>query len=144
MASVKWAAGTLTSLLTTQLNSLASGSLTALGAEFDNTSGLYLFGDFQLDVTFASAPTVNTPVTLYLVPEPDGSNYNFGGSSAAWAGFIVGGWQMMNINTQQLLTIRGIPLPPTKFKIQVLNATNQAMPSSGTTVKMLPYYYQIV
>ena len=139
--TIKWNPGSITSLLTTELNSLSSGSLSALGAEFDNTSGLYLFADFQLDVTFGSAPTANTPLVLYLVPKTDGTNYNFGGSSAAWDGFVRGGWQMMAITTQQLLTIQGIAIPPLKFKIQIKNQTNQPLPSSGSTVKMVPYNY---
>ncbi len=144
MATVKWAAASITSMLTTELNSLASGSICSLGTEYDNTAGLYLFADFQLDVTFGSSPTANAPVLLYLVPKTDGTNYNFGSSTAVWDGFARGGWSMMAINTQQLLTISGIPIPPLKFKVHVKNVSGQPFPASGSTVKMVPYQYTIV
>ena len=143
MATVKWSPASITSLLTTELNSLASGAYSALGTEYDNTSGLYLYADFQLDVTFGSSPTVNTPIMLYLVPKTDGTNYNFGSSSNGWAGFVRGGWQMIATTNQQLLTIQGIPIPPLKFKAQIYNGTNQSFPASGTTVKMVPYQYTV-
>lgn len=142
MSETKWIAGAATSLLTTQLNALADGGISALGTEYDNATNLYLFGDFQLDVDFVSAPTVNLPVALYIVPALDGTNYGFGSASAVWAGYNRGGWSMIASTAQQVLTIQGIPLPPLKFKIQVKNSSGQAMPATGTTVKLVPYRYQ--
>ena len=42
---------------------------------------------------------------------------------------------------EQVIAARraGIPLPPTKFKINAFNGANQAMPATGSTVKMIPY-----
>lgn len=144
MATIKWSVASIQTLLSTELNSLATGNLSALGTEYDNTSGLYLFADFQLDVTFGSSPTANAPVVLYIVPKTDGTNYNFGSSSNAWDGFVRGGWSLMATTSQQLLTIQGVPIPPLKFKIQVKNQSGQSFPGSGSTVKMVPYYYQSV
>ena len=144
MATVKWSPAAITTLLSTELNSLTSGSLSALGTEYDNTAGLYLFADFQLDATFGTNPTANAPILLYVVPKTDGTNYNYGSSSVAWDGFARGGWAMQAVTTQQLYTIHGIPIPPLKFKIHIKNLCGQTMAASGSTVKMVPYQYTIV
>lgn len=140
MSTLKWSAGTIQTLLTTELNSLTDGSISSASAAYDNTSGLYMFADFQVDVTFGSNPTAGSPLTLYLLPSLDGTNYEKTGVSGA----VVAGWQLEATTSQQLLVARGIVLPPTKFKVQLKNNSGVTTPSSGSTVKMLPYYYQSV
>lgn len=137
-----WATpGTYTDLLTSGLDSLASGSGSALGTEFNNASGLYVFGDFVLSCTLGGAPTANTVVDLYLIPATDGSNYNEGSSTVRPPNFYVGSFLMTGATTV-LLTITGVPLPPCKFKLTVLNSTGQSMGASGNKVSILPYKYQ--
>ena len=63
MASIKLEAGSIVSVATTELNSLANNAA-ALGAEYDNATNLYLFGLFELNVTFGSAPTAGKTVDL--------------------------------------------------------------------------------
>jgi hypothetical protein len=80
--SYKLEAGSLTTMLTTELNALAAGSgvvqVVGTNAAFDNSAvgNLYFWADFELDVTFAVAPTDDSAVELYLVPALDGSNYS--------------------------------------------------------------------
>lgn len=145
MATVttKWNAGAVTTILSTELNSLASGNASNVSTTiFDNSTGLYLFADFQIDVTFGSAPTVNLPLLLYIVPSLDGTNFGFGSTGNAWAGYQRGGWSVLATTSEQILVCQGIPIPPQKFKAQVTNLSGQPFPASGTTVKMMPYYYQ--
>jgi hypothetical protein len=134
-----WDPAAITTLLSTQLNALSGGGVSALGTEYDNATNLFLYALFQLDVTFGTGPTAFTTVDLFLVCAPDGTNYNNGSSSIAVQNAAIGSYNMQNVTTQQLLSFYGIPLPPCKFKLQVSNSTNQAFPATGSTVKMIPY-----
>ena len=54
--------------LTTELNSLADGNVTALGSQIDNTSALDEFVDVQLDLASLTISSTSAYVTLFLVP----------------------------------------------------------------------------
>ena len=150
MASIKLEAAAISSIATTELNALANNA-GALGAEYDNSSGLYLYGLFELNVTFGSNPTAGNTVDLYLIPAPDGTNYDdavTGASGTAPITTYVGGFPLRAVTTAQKvplgLGLTLINLPPTKFKVAVKNGSGQAFPSSGSTVKLIPYRYQSV
>jgi len=149
MADIKAKAGTIASMATTELNSLANNA-GALGAEYDNATNLYLFGVFELNVTFGSNPTAGSTVDLYIIPAPDGTNYDdavTGASGAAPATAYVGGFPLRAVTTAQKVPlgvgISGpVPLPPVKFKAFILNKSGVAFPASGSTLKMVPSMYQ--
>lgn len=150
MASIKLEAAAITSLMTTELNSLASAAA-ALGVEYDNSTNLYLWGLFELNVTFGTNPTANSTVDLYLIPAPDGTNYDdavTGAAGSAPATSYVGGFPLRAVTTAQKVPVGAglqlISLPPAKFKAFVVNRSGQAFPASGSTVKMVPYRYQSV
>lgn len=151
MASVKYEAGSISSLLTTELNSLANGSSSALGTEYDNSSNLYMWALFEVNVTFGTNPTAGNLLNLYLVPAPDGSNYDDGSSSIVPPiSCYIGGAPVRAVTTAQKIPVgltnppTLIPIPPTKFKLLLINNSGQAFPSSGSTVKMIPYRLQVV
>lgn len=149
MATIKYDAAAIASLATTELNSLANGS-GAIGAEYDNATNLYLYGLFELNVTFGTNPTAGALVNLYLVPAPDATNYDdapTGASPAVPASEYVGGFPVRAVTTAQKiplgLGVFGlVPLPPVKFKAYLLNNSGQAFPASGSTLKMVPFRYQ--
>lgn len=150
MATQKLSAGAIQTIATTELNSLANAAA-ALGAEYDNTSGLYMFGLFELNVTFGSAPTAGTTVDLYIIPAPDGTNYDdavTGAAGSAPVTSFAGVFPLRAVTSAQKVPCGVasslINLPPTKFKVFVINRSGQAFPASGSTVKMVPYYYQSV
>jgi hypothetical protein len=131
--------------MTTELNSLAASTGKAISAAIDNSSNLDLFDDLELVVTFATAPTANTIVEVYLVPAVDGTNYADGSTTVLpQASLYVGGFQVRNVNTIQRMALRGISLPPGLFKYLVQNTTNQGFPASGSTLKRNAYQYQVV
>jgi hypothetical protein len=143
--SIKLEAGSIATLASTELNALANNDA-ALGAEYDNATNLYLWGLFELLVDFVSAPTVDTPVELYLIPAPDGTNYADGdGTPTAPANCYVGCF-VMRATTAAMRLVLGIDhrvdLPPTKFKALVYNKSGQAFPATGSTLKMVPYRLQ--
>ena len=149
MTTQKWDPAAITSLLTTELNSLANGSTCALGTAYDNATNLYLFGMFELNVTFGSNPTAGSLVDLYIVPAPDGTNYDDGSATVTPPiTNYAGGFPLRAVTTAQKIALGGplslIWLPPLPFKILVKNNSGQAFPSSGSTVKLVPYRYQSV
>ena len=147
MASIKLEAASIATVLSTELNSLANAAA-ALGTEYDNSSNLYLWAMFELSVQFGSSPTAGNTVDLYIIPAPDGTNYDdntTGASGAAPSTSYVGGFPLRAVTSAQKVPLgvaRRIDLPPTKFKVFVVNGSGQAFPSSGSTVKMVPYRYQ--
>lgn len=151
MASMKLEAAAIATMASTELNSLANNGA-ALGAEYDNATNLYLFGLFELNVTFGSAPTEGSTVDMYIIPAPDGTNYDdavTGASGVAPGTSYAGGFPLRAVTTAQKvplgLGIRGrVELPPTKFKVFIVNRSGQAFPASGSTIKMVPYRYQSV
>src|SRR5215471_14506151 len=134
-----WDPAAITTLLSTELNSLGAGSGSALGTEYDNSTNLFIYALFELVATYGTAPTADTTVDLYLCPAPDGTNYDNGSATVQPANHAVGGFTLRNVTTAQKYSLWGIVLPPTKFKLHVLNNTDQGMAASGNTVKMIPY-----
>lgn len=148
MATIKQEAGSITTIASTELNSLANNG-GALGAEYDNATNLYLFGLFELNVTFGTNPTAGNTVDLYLIPAPDGTNYDdatTGASGAAPAPCYVGSFPVRAVTSAQKIPLGHgqalINLPPTKFKAFLLNKSGQAFPASGSTLKLIPHRYQ--
>lgn len=148
MATIKWEAGSAVSLATTELNSLATAQ-SALGVEYDNATNLYLYGMFELYVTYGTNPTAASTVDLYLIAAPDGTNYtqnSTGASGAAPFTTFVGSFPLLASTSAQRLQLGGngspIALPPVKFKAWLLNRSGQTMAASGNTLKMVPYRYQ--
>jgi hypothetical protein len=146
MASTKLAVAAAASIMTTDLNSLATGQ-SNLSAAYDNGTNLYIWGDFELLVTFGVAPTAGWMVDMYLAPAVDGSNYadSSDGASPVTSGpNYIGGYPLRAVTSAQRIVIRGIPLPPCSFKIMLVNNSGQSMAASGNTLKMLPYYMTTV
>jgi len=147
MTIEKWNAGTITTLASTELNSLANAA-SALGVEFDNTVDDYLYGVFELTVTFGTNPTASRTVDLYIIPAIDGTNYSTtitGASGYAQSNSYAGSFSLQAVTTLQRLTVGGIGyrgllyLPPAKFKAMLINNSGVAFPASGSTLKMIPY-----
>lgn len=129
----------ITTLLSTELNSLSAGSGSALGTEYDNSASLFMWGLFELTVTFGTGPTADSTLDLFLVPAPDGTNYDDGSNSVFTQNASIGGFNMRSVTTAQKLSIYAVPLPPTKFKVNIQNNTNQTTAASGNLVKMIAY-----
>jgi len=147
MPSLKYERGAIVTVLDTQLNSLADAARSVASAAQDNTlaAQLMFWADFELFVDLALAPTENKVVELYLLTEIDGTNYADGSdtvqpryTSAA------GSFPMDAVATAQRVVLRGVPLPPTKWKALVKNSSGQAFAATLNTLKYLPYREQSV
>jgi hypothetical protein len=131
--------------LSTEFNSLANGSYTAASATIDNTTALDLFMDLQLNVTFGTAPSAGGTVDVYLLPSQDGTTFaDGGGSTAPQAQLWIASFELRAVTTAQVLMARDIPIPGLKFKLTAKNASGQAFPASGSTIKYVTHSLQTV
>jgi hypothetical protein len=147
MGAVTWTAYGTADDLSSGFSVLAdaAGFLTI---EVDNSSDLKMFGD--LEVTSNSAITasgLDARVDVYLIPTYDGTNYPVPGSTAAT---MTGGQYVGSISSVDTVgtvavtnytngTLRKIELPPTKFKIGIVNELGATFPAAANTIKLRRY-----
>jgi hypothetical protein len=92
--------------------------------------------------TFGGNATADSTVDLYIIPATDGTNYNDGSATINPVNFYRGSWSLRAAAVFRL-TIQGVLLPPVPFKLCVFNnATGQAFPATGSTVRMVGYREQ--
>jgi hypothetical protein len=129
-------------VLSTELNSLASAAR-AISSAIDNTTALDLWDDLELDVTFGTAPTDGSPISIYMIPSIDGTNYVDGDASIAPpANLLVATSTVRAVTTAQKLAFTDVRLRPGKFKYLLENGTNRAFPASGSTLTRRPFNLQ--
>ena len=142
MGTVKYEELGITTLLSTELNSLASNTR-VLSPSHDNGIDLAFWADFELLADYGTAPAAGTLVELYLVQSVDATNFIDGSASVVpQASTHIGSFELRNITTDQRLVIEGIRIPPREFKIILWNKGGQAMSASGHTLKMRKYTTQ--
>lgn len=135
-------AGTIQTLLSTELNSMASSSSTnVLGSEITLTSADNYEAEIELVCGSASNMTVNTMVCVWFLRAPDGTNYEDGGTSVT---------PLRNPDT--FFTVRAATsqriskrckIPPGAFKVLIQQQTGQTWSSSGNTLKIRPILDQV-
>jgi hypothetical protein len=152
MSAIKYERGASAALVTTVAapgNASLAAAAQALSTEYDNSVNLHPLADLELACAFSTSPTTGLMIYAYLVPCEDGTTYADGDATVPPASnLLVGMFVLRSINTAQRLVTRGllgsgIVLPPTKFKIVVLNTTNQSM-SASWAMTLYPYRYQAV
>lgn len=138
-------ADSIQSLLTTELNSLASGSRKTTAA-WNNDSLLAVLGDLELFVGFAVAPAVGSLIQAFLLPSVDDTNYPVGDDSTTPQQLLsVGHFEVRLSQTGgQYLVIPAVRLCPRNQKFLIINQTAQAFAASNNTLKLKPYKFQQV
>lgn len=136
MATQKHAAyaESATSILTTELNSLANNTISTASSAIDNSSDCHLFMDVELYVhTQGSNRSAGATVALLMLHTLDGTNYDDAHIDTAevCAVFTFDA----TATTARRRTIRDIPIPPGLFKLAVRNQTGQTFASGSNTVK---------
>lgn len=134
--------GSTTSVLTTELNSLASGSVcTASAAQDNDTAGARdTLAQFELYIAAqGSNRAAGAYLALYILPEVDGTNYPDSTDEcldnylAAVVSLDDGALAARRVN------VDAVRLPVGDWKAIVKNVTGQALASSGNTVKYRVY-----
>lgn len=131
-------------VLTTEMNSLASGSLSTLSAAQSNDQSGEFYTVADAEIYIAAQGTnraAGASVSIYVFPTVDGTNYpdttdecldNYYAGSRALDDAAL---------AARRLVIEGIRLPNSDFKIALKNDTGQALAASGNTVKLARYSF---
>jgi hypothetical protein len=131
--------GSIATLISTGLNSLANNSLVA-GSAYSG-SGNYLMAEIELVVTFGTSPTANTGASIWFLRSIDGTNTEDGSSSVtpSRAPDLVIPFE---VTTSAQRIIRRCIIPPGTFTPLLKNdGSGQAFAASGNTLKILPVSY---
>lgn len=135
--------GTTTTLLTTELDGLASEDQVISGVISNDAPGeLDLYADFEWYCPWSPSRGFNDArVELYILIELDGTNYSTGSDSRAPSKERRVGTFYLGPFTQEhkYLHIRRVKLPPTDFKIIIRNYSTGNLAASGNHVKMAKY-----
>lgn len=140
MATEKFTAATdRSSLLTTELNSLATAEYSGPGTELDNSANKDVWAIAELTVDFVSAPTLNSVCQLYAVISRDGTNYEQGGATAGGIAppeaALVATFQLDDTTAAQRIMSSPFKLRgPYKHKFILRNRSGQSFPASGSIV----------
>lgn len=126
-------------------STLANNAL-AISSTQDNTAGAggfdgYTLCDVQLNVTFGTAPTAGTGISVWFLRSQDGTTFEDGSASVIPVrppDIVIG---VDAVTTAQIKT-RETRLSPGKFKVLAQNTgTGQTM-SSGWTLSIRPITFQ--
>lgn len=136
---------TITSVMTTELNSLANNTRAISSAKGADATAADLLGDWELVVTYGTNPTVDTLIDLYLIRSADGTNYQDGDASIRpTTNSYAGSFQVRAVTTAQRLIIPDVPMPPGLYKAVIYNnGTGQTFAASGNTLKVRTHNRQV-
>lgn len=137
---------TAVSLLTTELNSLATANGSAASSAVDLTASGWQVGDIELLIASSSlAFTSASFVDVYFLISADGTNYPKYTSGAshklAYSNYRACSIAIhpATLSSEAIYeNVRGILIPSAKFKVVLINNTGQTLPSSGNTLKLYP------
>ena len=136
---------TITSVMTTELNSLATNTRAISAAMGADATAANLLGDWELVVTLAATPTVDTFLDLYLVRSADGTNYEDGdATNRPVADSYAGSFQTRATASAQRLVVRDVPMPPGLYKAVLWNNAGTTSAASGNTLKVRTHNRQVV
>lgn len=129
--------GSITSVLTTELNSLATATDSSAGSAFDNRpSGSSLGfkkGFAQASLTFPTNPTAGSAAYLYAVRAIDGTNYGTVNSASAK---LVAVFPLRATTSAQVIDADIDNVPPTLLKFFAKTDAGQTLAASGNTIKI--------
>lgn len=129
----------------TMNNTLLDNEWTHLSDVVDNSVNLWLFADWEIQLTSAVFTGADSAVELYIVPILDDTN------DPDWVGdgivdeqeqnvYFVGSFTTSGATLAQRLTIRAIEMPPGLFKVGIRNRAGVTL--GGTNVlRYRPWQY---
>lgn len=140
--AVKWGAPSAASTVFSSI-----GALTASGGKAITTTAVSgnreRWSDWELVVTFASAPTLYDGVEVYFLPSVDGTNYSDGGTSIDPSIGPAAVFPVRAVTAAQRIVARQVQLPTTPFHVLVRNGATQAFSSGTHTLKYVSYNEEV-
>lgn len=139
MASpILWSSATsIQTVLASELDGLVTNTSTSASSTIDNRNG-NPYADFEIFVTFASAPAAYGAIALMLAELVDGSTSPTNvaqGQNIVWAGST----ETRAVTSAQRFVFRNVPLPPERFMVAAYNGADKNFIASTNTVKMITY-----
>lgn len=128
---------TASTVLSTELNSLADGANKITGTALSNdaaTTERHLFASFSLSIAATSTRT-GSSVHMYILPEVDGS-FVAGGDSLDPEQGYVGSFNFDLTTSARVAELRDVRLPDSNFHVLLMNELGVALAASGNTLKM--------
>lgn len=141
MPTVKNTSGTITTLMSTDLNSMANNSNVLSGTASMTAGDIgHRFGEFELYIaSSAAAMTANTAFVGWILQPLDGTNFEDGGTSVTPSRSPDLIFTVRAVSTAQRLYSRA-EMPTGTFRILLRNdGTGQAIASSANTLKVRTY-----
>lgn len=139
MPNITRTRGTAQNLLTTELNSLANNSNAVHASSVAITSSGFVSADLELLVQFGTNPTANTAISVWLLRETDGTNFEEGSASITPTRVPDAIFSVRAVVTAQRM-IRQVDLQPGNLRALVRNdGTGQALAASGNVLSIRPY-----
>lgn len=141
MAEIKWGTPeSIQSILTTELNALGNGALSAVSGAIDNETDKYQFIALEL-ILNTLTPTTGAYMTVYMVPQIDGTNFADNNVSIAE---ILATFPL-SISAGAKRTIRAnIAIPPLQFKLSLENKANVTLNATNNILKFRRYNAETV
>lgn len=126
------------------LDSLTNDEFTDLSDEIDNSTNKYYLVDLEVVLASAAFTGADAIIEVYLIPSVDGTNYpTWTGNGTADEqenpGFYIGYVTTTGTTAAQRMVLRGVELPPGKYKYGFRNRGNVSLAASGNAVNWRPY-----
>lgn len=136
-----WLPGTIGTWLSSG-STLTNNSL-LLGSAITLTEPGYTRAVCELALTgFSGAVTANTGMSMWLIRQVDGTNYEDGDASTTPARMPDAVFPLRAVSTAQRVSIPNIEVPPGLFKVLLKNDGTGFTMNATWTVKCLPYVLQ--
>jgi hypothetical protein len=154
LTTTTYVLGSATTLLSTELNSMASSSSTFVVSTVGGTSGLfsntygggglggYTLGQFELKLAAPGGTLTASPVLFWFLQSVDGTNYEDGSTSvlpARQPDLII---PVRAVSTAQRIGGIYAPLPVGNWYVLIEQQTGQTWGSTLNTLKVTPVAYQ--
>lgn len=141
MPTVKNSAGTITTVMSTDLNSMANNSNVLSAAPTMQSGDVgHRWGEWELYIASAAAAlSANTAFVAWILQPLDGTNYEDGGTSVTPARAPDLIFPVRAVSTAQRLYCNS-QMPTGAFKVLLRNdGTGQTIASSANTLKVRTY-----